>query len=308
MRSITFVVVLAFTLLSAMALAAVPGLINHQGTLVYDDGTAVDTTVAMTFTIYTDSTGGTPVWAETQPDIRVNNGIFNVLLGRVNMISDTVFDGTSRWLGVQIEGYPELTPRQRMVGVGYSFKAGEADTADYARYAVVPSDEDWTIDGDNIYRETGNVGIGTTDPGSYKLNINGDVFVDDMIRIHGEYPYLGLRPTGAGNEALIGVDIYPCYLVIAAAAGIRFNTFAGTWGEKMRLTNDGYVGIGKTSPAYKLDVDGDIQAHAYHTEDIFFQKNGQELWRMYEDEDGLYLKNLETGKVFRFVLQEVEKK
>jgi hypothetical protein len=29
---------------------------------------------------------------------------------------------------------------------------------------------------------------------------------------------------------------------------------------------------------------------------------------MFEDEDGLYLENLKTGKVYRFILQEVEKK
>ncbi|MEW6606201.1 MAG: hypothetical protein AB1414_01940 [bacterium] len=69
----------------------------------------------------------------------------------------------------------------------------------------------------------------------------------------------------------------------------------------------GNVGIGTTEPNYKLDVEGDVQAHAYYTGDIFFQKDGEELWRMFEDEKGLYLENLKTGKVYRFLLQEVKK-
>ncbi|MEW6609281.1 MAG: hypothetical protein AB1414_17865 [bacterium] len=69
----------------------------------------------------------------------------------------------------------------------------------------------------------------------------------------------------------------------------------------------GNVVIGTTEPTYKLDVEGDVQAHAYHTGDIFFQRDGQNLWRMFEDENGLYLESLKTGKVYRFVLQEVEK-
>ena len=30
---------------------------------------------------------------------------------------------------------------------------------------------------------------------------------------------------------------------------------------------------------------------------IVFQKDGRKLWRMFEDEKGLYLENLSTGKV-----------
>jgi hypothetical protein len=33
-----------------------------------------------------------------------------------------------------------------------------------------------------------------------------------------------------------------------------------------------------------------MQAHGYYTGDIVFQKDGNKLWRMFEDEDGLYLK------------------
>jgi len=56
-------------------------------------------------------------------------------------------------------------------------------------------------------------------------------------------------------------------------------------------------------------VEGKIQATAFDVGDITFrdQETQQILWRMFEDEDGLYLENNKTGKVYRFVLQEVDK-
>lgn len=69
------------------------------------------------------------------------------------------------------------------------------------------------------------------------------------------------------------------------------------------------VGIGTTSPAtgYSLDVEGKVQATSFDVGDITFrdQETQKILWRMFEDEDGLYLESLKTGKIYRFVLEEI---
>ena len=71
--------------------AAVPALINYQGILTDANGMSFDTTVAATFTIYDSETGGQSLWTETQPALTVVDGRFNVLLGSVIPIDDSVF-------------------------------------------------------------------------------------------------------------------------------------------------------------------------------------------------------------------------
>lgn len=67
------------------------------------------------------------------------------------------------------------------------------------------------------------------------------------------------------------------------------------------------IGIGTTNPAYRLDVEGGVQAKAYYAGDIFFQKDGRKLWRMFEDEAGLYVEHLESGNVYSLVPREADR-
>lgn len=55
-----------------------------------------------------------------------------------------------------------------------------------------------------------------------------------------------------------------------------------------------------------LDPGDNVKVDSFLAGDIVFQKDDQKLWRLFEDEKGLYLENLQTGKVYRFVLEEVE--
>ncbi len=120
-------------LFSSIANAQVPQMINYQGKLTKPGTCALDTTIAMVFKIYTDSTSSGYLWTETQSSVKVEDGNFNVLLGSVVSIPDSAFNGSIRYLGVKVGSDAEMTPRLPMVSVSYSFRSFEADTADYAR-------------------------------------------------------------------------------------------------------------------------------------------------------------------------------
>jgi len=144
MKSKFFFTVMALLMvLCSVSSAQVPQLINYQGKLTNASGAPVNDTVQMVFTIYADSNGITSKWSETQTGVKVDKGVFNVLLGSVNPIPDSVFNGNVRYLGVKVGGDPEITPRKKMVSVAYAYKAFEADTANYARAGA--GDNDWVF-------------------------------------------------------------------------------------------------------------------------------------------------------------------
>jgi hypothetical protein len=98
-------------------------MINYQGKLTTATGGCLNDTVQMTFSIYPDTLGSPADWTETQNNVVVKEGIFNVLLGNVNPIPDVVFDGSVKYLGVQVESDPEMRPLKPIVSVAYAYKA-----------------------------------------------------------------------------------------------------------------------------------------------------------------------------------------
>jgi hypothetical protein len=121
----------------------------------------------------------------------------------------------------------------------------------------------------------GKVGIGTTAPGIYKLNVSGSVYAGGSVLIPNASYYFGaLSSSGAlislmylnsSNEAIFGSTSLATngYPIRTLAKYITFEP-AGTLGaavETMRVTNSslagvGSVGIGTTNPGYLLDVNG----------------------------------------------------
>lgn len=110
--------------------AAVPQLISAQGKLTDQQGAPLlSGNYSITFVIYDAPTGGGVKWTETNPLVNVADGQFNVLLGSINSIDDSVFAGVERYLGVRVGEDPEMTPRSRLVSVGYAQRVGTVDGA-----------------------------------------------------------------------------------------------------------------------------------------------------------------------------------
>jgi len=136
--------------------AGVPNTMVYQGTLSQND-TPVNGTKTMKFRLWTEKTSGTNVWEETQPSVNINNGIFNILLGAVNPLSSTLFDGTTRYIeAIVVDGSDLSFGRQEIVTVGYAYKSVTAEKSD-GNFIVA-----------------GNLGVGTTNPGK-ALDVVGEV-------------------------------------------------------------------------------------------------------------------------------------
>ncbi|MCJ7459881.1 MAG: hypothetical protein MUP17_12975 [candidate division Zixibacteria bacterium] len=194
-KVIFFVAVFVFLFSFSYVLAEVPKMINYQGKITRPSGALIDTTTSMVFSIYAESTDGTALWTETQPSVKVEFGVFSVLLGSVNPIPATVFDGNTRYLGLKVGSDNEMTPRKAIVSVGYAYHSTTADTAHFAM-----PDSDWTINGDNVYHLNGNVGIGTMTPGA-KLDVNGYArFNSTDLYGYQQYAYQALNVGGSQSE------------------------------------------------------------------------------------------------------------
>lgn len=115
--------------------AAVPGQINYQGILKDSSGRTLSGNYQMTFAIYSSTTGGSALWSETQTAV-VDSGLYNIQLGAGTAISPSVFDGTTRYLGVKVGSDSEMTPRIPMITVPYAFQAANADIATTANNAL----------------------------------------------------------------------------------------------------------------------------------------------------------------------------
>ena len=123
-------IVFAILFFPGYVLADVPQMINYQGKITSPAGALIDSAVQMTFTIYHDSTGGITLWADTLDSVVVEKGVFSVLLGSGSPIPDSVFDGNTKYLGVQVGADPEMRPLKPMVSVAYSFRTGNVQSLD----------------------------------------------------------------------------------------------------------------------------------------------------------------------------------
>ncbi len=103
--------------------------VSYQGLLTQPSGAPVaDGPYNMYFRLYDAVTGGNLVWEETQNNVQVTKGLFNVYLGAVTSLAGVDFE-QQLWLETGIVMAAPFEPRTRLAVVPYAIRAEWAEKA-----------------------------------------------------------------------------------------------------------------------------------------------------------------------------------
>jgi hypothetical protein len=228
-----------------------PALMSYQGYLADANGVPLATNAPknydVIFRIYTASQGGNDLWSEQQT-VTVDKGYFSVLLGEGSQYNSephpnltdlfSASDASDRYVEITVKGIGSggsdvtILPRLRLLTSPYSFLAQKA-------VAAVT-----LINGSNapIVSATGT-----------SLNVNGDItLTSGNIFMDNAYGLFAKNASGIYEQWIWPRGSDNATYLNFGKAGFHIRNDAST--EVMYLGDNGYVGIGTTSPAMPLHV------------------------------------------------------
>ena len=130
-----------------------------------------------------------------------------------------------------------------------------SDASGFGTWQTPPAapDGDWTVVSDNMYSAvSGRVGIGTTSPG-VKFHVKGDIYFQAIFESSTSSGGIKLKPDIGDEWEIQGTRNSGT----PANAFIVYNRSDNQY--RLVIDDTGDVGIGYTSPSYKLDVNGTIR-------------------------------------------------
>jgi hypothetical protein len=227
-----------------------------------------------------DNVNGLYLWSNVSGGAGAADGIQNYANSRsgsargiYNMADASAGFGDQDAYGIQNNAKP------RGIGSGYGIKdfvwnySPSGGSANYGYYGQVGGATNnygvYTIADKNYF--SGNVGIGTTDPGSYKLNVNsGNTYLGGTLTLTGELTKpnaWNIRPSannspnvvsirgGTGDDDNTGrLEVYG-----GSDGGVAVRLEGNSWaGPGTSYVNSAYFAIGTTNPNYyTLYVNGE---------------------------------------------------
>jgi hypothetical protein len=280
--------------------AVVPALVNFSGVVRDPNGKPMTEIVGVTFSLYKESQGGAPLWMETQNVQPDKAGHYSVMLGSTTsqgLAADIFATGDARWLGVRVQGQEEQ-PRVLLLSVPYALKAADAQTLGglppsafvqaptgpasakatgvtsvaSSSSAPPPATSNVTTTGgsaqhlamftkvtniqNSIVSQTGTTAIDVTG----KLGVNTLAPTQSLDVTSGNAIVRGVGNfKGTGNRATLYIGDLNHPIEAMYSGGLSIGAFKA---PKAIFIADftGNVGIGTTTPAFVLDVNGTLHS------------------------------------------------
>jgi hypothetical protein len=195
------------------AVAQIPRTISFQGVLADASGALIpDGPQDLTISIYDVSTGGTPLFSETQR-VTVVRGVFNAIIGATDPagIPAAIAFDQQYYLGVRVGSGTELAPRTPFTSVPYALNAAMAqraivaDTAMWAQSAMT-ADTTANIRGGHVVSVNGQQGaIELLGQGATTVTRSGNQFI--------------IRSTDTSSGGIRRIDNFDGSLVIDPPQG-----------------------------------------------------------------------------------------
>ena len=242
MKRITFSLVLITMVISV--LAQPPQAFKYQAVVRDATGEIISNqAVDVRISIHNATSGGTIVYQETFSETTNQFGLLNMEIGYGTTIigSFSLIDWSAESKFIEIEIHD---------GGGYmSLGTSELFSVPYALYSNRSSDNYWGLNNSSIFFNSGKVGIGTTDPIA-GLHLKGIGYPNSFMFLQSE----------TGGDA--GFRLYD-------GDEVKWHIFNKSTDDALYIYNadntqtvfcadqsTGRVGIGTTTPAYRLEVNG----------------------------------------------------
>ena len=258
---------LALLFFTMQAIAVVPEAIKYQAVARDNNGNIIaNRNIGIRLSILETTTSGISVYSERHAAVTNNLGLVNLEIGKGTALSGSMTDidwgNDSHFIKIEMDDNGgsnyTLVGTSQLVSVPYALFAKEAANG-----------TQWNDTTNNIYYNTGKVGVGTNNPKS-TLEVYSNQRRGSQICITGDSPTLRLTDTAyAGNGVIIGVAADSNDLIPRSGKGdvVFTNEAYGTGGAYIfgtgvpsqpcvKITDDCKVGIGTDAPVSKLDVKG----------------------------------------------------
>jgi hypothetical protein len=253
--------------LAPQALADLPATLTEQGRLFDSNGAPINAALTITFAVYAAPQGGAPLWAETQ-QIGLDEGYFSTQLGAGTPFPASLWDGSPRYVGVQVGADPEMSPRQAATSVPYALRAQDAVGDLHPRSVSVNGTLVIDSSGSWVGSTVGLAGPAGPQGPAGAQGAQGPAGAQGPQGVQGAQGPAGpAGPTGAtgatGAQGLVGPQgpQGPAGTLSGGLAGyLPIWTGGSTLGNGQVFDNGTTVGVGTNSPlaSARLDVAGNL--------------------------------------------------